>query len=101
MEQELTPEQARLSQNIGGAIFIFVAVYYFFSGNADTLTSGVLLIIGFGVSKDIRMLAWFLIKWVLAKTASKKAPTYDFSKANIVQHSGRDSVVNYGAINYN
>lgn len=100
MERELTPEEKRQSQNIFGVIIIFVGIYMFFKQNADLLTLGITLIIGFGVSQDIRNVTLFGIKYVLAKVLKKSIPKYDFSHAKIKQKSKRDSVVNYGTIVY-
>lgn len=100
VEEKLTPEQQRASQNIGGLLFIFFSIYMFFKGQADGLASGALLIIGFSISKDIRTVVWFCIKWIFAKLSKKQPPTYDFSHAKINQHSGRDSIVNYGTVVY-
>ena len=58
-EVQLTPEQARQVQNIAGAIFLFVGIYYFIKGNFDLFNSAILIIIGFGVSKDARSLVIF------------------------------------------
>jgi len=100
MEGKLTPEEERISQDVGGAIFIFVGAYMFFKGQADGLTFGILLIMGFGISQDIRNFTIFLLKYAIAKFSGKKTPSYDFSQAHIVQKSKRDSIVNYGTINY-
>ncbi len=100
MERKLTPEEKRQSQNIFGAIIIFAGGYIFFKQNVDLLTLGILLIMGFGVSQDIRNVTLFGIKYVLAKVLKKPVPKYDFSHAKIIQKSKRDSVVNYGTMIY-
>lgn len=101
IERKLTPEEYRAQQNIGGVLFIFFSIYMFFKGQADGLTSGALLIIGFGISRDIRSFVIFILKWLWAKITKKQIPTYDFSHARTNQTSGRDSIVNYGTVVYN
>ena len=88
----------RQEQNLFGVIIIFVAGYMFINRTADALTSGILLIFGFGVSKDARNLGIFVIKYLFSKLTKKPSPTYDFSNAEIKQSSRRDSVVNYGTM---
>ncbi len=100
MENNLTEQEKRITQDIGGAIFIFYGLYSFFKGQTDGLTFGVLLIIGFGVSQDIRNISLFFLRYLFAKITKSRTPTYDLSKGKITQISGRDSIVNYGTITY-
>ncbi len=98
-EVQLTPEQARQVQNIAGAIFIFVGIYYFAKVNFDLFNSVILIIIGFGLSKDARNLVLFGLKWVFAKILKKPTPTYDFSHAKIEQHGKHNIINNGGTVN--
>lgn len=99
MERKLSPYEKRTEQNIFGMLLIFTGAYMFFKGNADVLTFGILLILGFGASKDSRNFVIFLLKYLFAKLSNKSTPAYDFSRAEIKQKSGRDSIINYGTIN--
>lgn len=98
MEQQITEGKKRIGQDIGGAIFIFAGIYFFLKGQMDGLTLGVLLIMGVGISKDIRNVLIFSLKWGVAKALKRPAPSYDLSKAQIIQNSGRDSLVNYDTV---
>ena len=100
MEKNIAEGDKRIEQNILGAVFIFVGVYFFFKGQMDGLALGILSIMGIGVSKDIRSVLLFSLKWGISKSLGKPTPHYDFSKAQIVQKSKGNAIVNYGTINY-
>ncbi|MEK6914978.1 MAG: hypothetical protein AABW89_00355 [Nanoarchaeota archaeon] len=100
MERPLTAQEKRMTQNVGGAIFIFAGIYLFIKGQMDGLSLGVLLIMGFGISQDARNIGLFALKYIFAKVTRSQVPTYDLSKGKITQTSGRDSIVNHGTIIY-
>ena len=50
MEKNIAEGDKRIEQNILGAVFIFVGVYFFFKGQMDGLALGILSIMGIGYS---------------------------------------------------
>lgn len=100
-ENKLSPKDSRKAQNIFAVLLIFLGVLYLINGTFDFESSGILIILGLGVSKDTRNIFLFCLKWLFAKILKKPTPTYDFSHAKIEQHGKTNIINNGGTININ